>query len=163
MSHSQTQHDADVKCQCGENRPEAMTRRGCCYECSLIQDGRKRTEDQHPFGRVDRAVASISLEIPGNWHRAFDARRARRPDILKRPGDNPLQQVAAVVATFGEVADATGDFACRQGWPAWIYDLADILAKAAAFAADWLLILAGKLDEWCGPDWVNDMPTWQPR
>jgi hypothetical protein len=140
-----------------------MTQRGCCYECSRIQDGRKCTEDHHPFGRGDPAVARLSLEIPGNWHRVLDARRERRPDTLKRAGDNPLQQVAAVVATFGEVADATGDFARRQAWPAWISDLADILAKAAAFAADWLLILAGKLDEWCGPDWVSDMPKWQPR
>jgi hypothetical protein len=138
-----------------------MTQRGCCYECTLIQDGRKRTEDHHIFGRGDPAVASISREIPGNWHRALDARRAQRPDILKRPGDNPLHQVAAVVATFGEAADAVGDFARRQGWPAWVANLADVFANTAIHVTDWLLILAGKLDVLCGPAWIADMPKLQ--
>ena len=43
MSPSRPPRDADRKCRhCGESRPEAMTKRGLCYEHTLIQDGRKR-------------------------------------------------------------------------------------------------------------------------
>jgi hypothetical protein len=163
MSRSRKQRDPDEKCrQCGESRPEVMTKRGLCYECTLIQDGRKRTEAHHPFGRDNDIVAKIAIEIPGNWHRALDSRRARRPEILKRPGDNPLHQLAAAAATVREAADATADFARRQGWPGWIAELADIFAKVADSATDWLLILADKLDEWLGPAWIDEMPKWQP-
>ena len=162
MSRLRTPRDTDEKCRCGENRPEAMTRRGRCYECTLIQDGRKCTEDHHPFGRDNSIVAGISLEIPGNWHRAFDARRARRPDILKRPGDNPLHQIAAAVATLGEAADVVADVARSEAWPDWIAELAEIFANAAGSAAEWLLVLAGKLDEWRGPTWIEEMPKWRP-
>jgi hypothetical protein len=140
-----------------------MTRSGHCYECDLVDRGHTPTERQHPFGHDTPIVAKITVEIPGNWHRAFDMRRAQRPEILKRPGDNPLHQIAAAVATFGEAADVVADVAPRQGWPDWVARLARGFADAAARAVDWLLILAGKLDEWCGPDWVNDMPIWQPR
>jgi hypothetical protein len=139
-------------------------RHGRCYECGLARDGRKRTERHHPFGRVNPVVAEIVVEIPGNWHRALDARRARRPEILKRPGDNPLQQIAAVIVTLGEAAGAFADFARRQEWPQWTATLADLFAKAALAATDWLLILAGKLDERLGPAWAEDMdmPSWRP-
>ena len=141
-----------------------MTRRGCCYECMLARDGRKRTEGHHPFGRDNPAVAEIVVEIPGNWHRALDARRERRLKILKRPGDNPLHQIAAVVATLGEAADTLADYARRQEWPEWVAALADLFAKAAGAAADWLLILAGNLDERFGATWAEDldMPPWHP-
>ena len=157
-------HDSNKKyCRCGERRPEAMTQRGRCYECTLRLGGRKCTEDHHPVGRDNGIVASIVVrEVPGNWHRALDSRRAQRPEILKRPGDNPLHQIAATVATFGEAADAVADVARRQGWPEWIANLADVFAKAAVSATDWLLILAGKLEEWCGPAWFAEMPRWQP-
>jgi hypothetical protein len=125
--------------------------------------GRKRTEDHHPFGRNDPAFAETIVELPGNWHRVLDARRARRPEILKRPGANPLHQIAAVVATLGEAADALADFARGEQWPEWAVALADLFAKAARAAADWLLILAGQLDEHFGPAWAEDldMPPWQ--
>ncbi len=56
MSRSRTPRDADEKCrQCDESRPEAMTKRGLCYECMLIQDRRKPLEAHHPFGRDNRA------------------------------------------------------------------------------------------------------------
>jgi hypothetical protein len=150
-------------CPCGESRPEAMTRHGCCYECLLVSLGRKRTELHHPFGRDNRAVAKIVVEIPGNWHRVLDARRVRRPEILKRPGNNPLHQIAAVVATLGEAADALADFARREQWPQWAATLADLFAAARA-ASDWLLILAGNLDGRLGADWTEDldMPPWHP-
>jgi hypothetical protein len=151
-------------CRCGESRPEAITRHERCYECGLAGDGRKRTEGHHPFGRVNPNVVDIVVEIPGNWHRVLDTRRARRPQILKRPGDNPLHQIAAIVATLGEAADALADFARREEWPRWVAVLADLLTKAASAAADWLLILAGKLDERLGPEWAGDldMPPWHP-
>jgi hypothetical protein len=162
MSRLQMPRDIDGKCRCGENRPEVMTGRGVCYECTLVQDGRKRTQHHHPFGRDNDIVTKIVVDgVPGNWHRALDSRRERRPEILKRPGDNPLQQIAAAVATIGEAADAFADFARRRGWPDWITKLADIFANAAGSAAEWLLILAGKLDEW-RPGWVGEMPKWHP-
>jgi hypothetical protein len=113
---------------------------------------------------VNPNVVDIVVEIPGNWHRVLDTRRARRPQILKRPGDNPLHQIAAIVATLGEAADALADFARREEWPRWVAVLADLLTKAASAAADWLLILAGKLDERLGPEWAGDldMPPWHP-
>jgi hypothetical protein len=164
MSRSQTPPDPPPKpCRrCGKNSPDAMTRCGLCYECTLNRDGRKRTEDHHPLGRDNPIVANISLQIPGNWHRAFDARRAQRPEILKRPGDNPLHQIAAVVATLGEAADVVADVARREAWPDWIAGLAEIFANAAGSAADWLLVLAGKLDERLGPSWIEEMPKWRP-
>jgi hypothetical protein len=139
-----------------------MTRRGRCYECTLNQDGRKRTELHHPFGRHNHAVASVALEIPGNWHRAFDFRRAKRAEILMRPGDNPLQQIAAVVTTLGEAADAFADYARRQQWSEWTASLAELFAIAANSAATWLLVLAGRLDDRLGPawHWDLDLPPW---
>jgi hypothetical protein len=139
-----------------------MTECGLCYECVLIQNGRKPVENHHPFGRDNDIFAKIVVDgVPGNWHRALDARRDRRPQVLKRPGDNPLHQIAAAVATLGEAADAFADFARSQGWPEWTAELADICAHAAGSAAEWLLILASKLDEW-RPDWIGEMPEWRP-
>jgi hypothetical protein len=148
--------------RCGKSWPDAMTRCGLCYECVLIDQGRKPVERHHPFGGDNPIVVEIDVEIPGNWHRALDARRARRPEILKRPGDNPLHQIAAAVATFGEAAEVVADIARREAWPEWIAGLADIFANAAASTSDWLLVLAGKLDEWRGPAWIEEMPRWQP-
>jgi hypothetical protein len=141
-----------------------MTRHGCCYECTRARRGHKRTEGHHPFGRDNPPVAHIVVEIPGNPHRVLDARRAGRPDILRRPGDNPLHQIAAIVVTLGEAADALADYARREQWPEWVPALADIFAQVAPSVADWLLILAGKLDEQLGPTWAEDldMPSWRP-
>jgi len=119
-----------------------MRRSGLCYECVLIDQGHKPVERHHPFGRDNPIVAGISLEIPGNWHRAVDIRHARRPEILKRPGENPLHQIAAAIATFGEAADVVADVARRQEWAEWIVGLADIFANAAALTwfspASWM-------------------------
>jgi hypothetical protein len=65
------------------------------------------------------AEPSHVVDIPGNWHRVLDARRARRPEIQRRPVDNPLHRIAAAVATLGEAADAFADFARREQWPEW--------------------------------------------
>jgi hypothetical protein len=138
-----------------------MTRRGVCYECTKEQDGSKRTENHHPFGRYNEDVAAITVEIPGNCHRMLNARRDERPPILQQPGDNPLHQIAAAIARFGEAADAFADFARCQGWPKWTAKLAEIFANAADSATEWLLILAGKLDEW-QPGWIEELPKWRP-
>jgi hypothetical protein len=140
-----------------------MTRRGLCYECTREQDGFRRTENQHPFGHYNEAVAAITNEIPGNWHRVLDARRAERPPILRQPGDNPLHQIAALFATLGEAADAFADFARRKQWPEWTAALADRFAIAADSAVTWLLVLAGRLDDRLGPEWDRDLdlPLWE--
>jgi hypothetical protein len=167
MSPSRPPRDTDTKCRhCGECRPEAMAKRGLsrglCYEHTLIQGGREPLEDHHPLGRDnDIAERIVVHEVPGNWHRALDARRALRDEVLKRPGDNPIHQIAAAVATLGEAVDAFSDFARRQGWPEWTAELADIFASTADSATEWLLKLAGKLDEW-RPGWIGEMPKWRP-
>jgi len=138
-----------------------MTRCGLCYECVLIDQGHKPVERHHPFGRDNMIVAEIDVEIPGNWHRALDGRRALRDEVLKRPGYNPLHQIAAAVATFREAADVFADFARRHGWLEWAVSLAEIFAKAAGSAAEWLLVLAGKLEFW-RPGWIREMPEWRP-
>jgi hypothetical protein len=120
-------------------------------------------ERHHPLGRDNPMVAEIAVAIPGNWHRALEKRHRCRPEILKRPGENPLHQIAAAVARLSDVAHVIADFATHQGWPEWVAELAEIFGDTADRAADWLLILAGKLDEWYGPDWVSDMPKWRPR
>jgi len=128
----------------------------------LIDKGQKPTERHHPFGRDNRAVAGIVVEIPGNWHRVLDSRRSQRETIQRRPGDNPLHQIAAAVATFEEAAEVLADFARRQGWPEWVANLAEVFAKTAASATEWLLILASKLEEWHGAAWIDAMPPWRP-
>jgi len=124
----------------------------------------KRTEGHHPFGRNIPDFADCVVEIPGNWHRAFDTRRAKRPDNQKRPGENPLHQIAAIVVTLGEAAETVADYARREGWPEWVSNLGDLFGQVAHSAADWLLILAGQLDKNFGPSWADkfDMPSpWQ--
>jgi hypothetical protein len=167
MSRSQEPHRSKFpKCKCGECRPAAMTRQGRppCYECMLARNGKNTTELHHPFGRGNPDIDAITAETPGNWHRELDDRRARRPAILKRPGGNPLHQLAAVVATLGEAASALGEFARLQQWPEWVPVLCDIFSNAGQNAAEWLLILAGKLDDKYGPGWADEfgMPTWRP-
>ena len=96
--------------------------------------------------------------------RYFDAMRAERPENLKRPGNNPLHQIAAVVATFGEAAAALAEYAELEKWPDWVTALCGIFATAGQNVADWLLILAGKLDDQLGPNWAEkfEMPSWRP-
>lgn len=151
------------KCRCGESRP-VITRHGICYECGRERQGCKRTEGHHPFGRGNPDIDAITVEIPGNWHRILDARRANRPENLRRPGDNPLHQIAAVVATLGEAADALAEYAQLQKWPDWVATLCKIFADAGENIAGWLLILAGKLEDQLGPNWAEKfgMPSWRP-
>ncbi len=153
-------------CRCGECRPDAMAQQGQppCYECMLTRNSKKPTELHHPFGRGNPDIDAITAEMPGNWHRVLDARRARRPEILKKPGDNPLHQIAAVVATLGEAAAALGEFARLQQWPQWVPALCEIFASTGHNVAEWLLILAGKLDHKYGPAWAEEfgMPKWRP-
>jgi hypothetical protein len=156
--------DGPVKrCPCGESRPAAMTHHGCCYECLRKRQGCKPTEEHHPFGRHTPEARKIKVPIPGNMHRCLDTRCGRRPEILKRPGDNPLHQIAAVVTTIGEAAKEFADHARREQWPEWAAKLADVFAGAAHSAAQWLLILAGKLEDRLGPTWADnlEMPQWR--
>jgi hypothetical protein len=128
-----------------------------------VQDGYRRTENHHPFGRYNEAVEAITVEIPGNWHRELDARGGERPPILKRPGDNPLHQIASAVAALGEAVATFADFARWERWPEWAAKLADRFATAADSAATWLLVLAGRLDDRLGLEWDHDLdlPLWE--
>ena len=158
MSRSHMPRDSRTRdCKCGESRPAAVTQHGRCYECTLARAGKKRTELHHPFGRGDPNVRKIIVEIPGNWHRVLDAHRARREPILERPGDNSLHQIAAIVTTIGEAAEAFADYARREQWPEWVFALANCFGQVAHAAADWLLILAGKLDDNLGPAWAEEL------
>ena len=145
---------------CGEDHPDALTSNGMCYECSRVELGRSRIEAAHPWSRE---VSPVTVDMPANWHRKLDARRARRPDVLKHPGDDPLHNVAAVVATIAEGAAVLADHARRQAWPSWIAALAELFAIAGRAAADWLLVLAGRLSEQIGADWMEalDMAEWR--
>jgi hypothetical protein len=147
---------------CDEYRPDAMTRHGLCYECRREAQGLKRTEEHHVFGRGRPDIDATTVEMPGNWHRVLGAACERRAKLLKRPGDNPLHQIAAVSIASGEVAAAFAEYARGQIWPDWAAGLADIFAEADRSVADWLLILAAKLEDQLDPDWVEkiDMPQW---
>jgi hypothetical protein len=135
----------------------ARTRHGFCYECAT----RKRTERHHVWGKGN---SSVTIEIPGNWHRVLDGLRAERCELLKKPGADPLHRVAAAVTTIGEGAIAFAEFAERNSWPAWIADIAIAFANATKSGANWLLCLAGILADKHGPDWaeVVGMPAWKP-
>ena len=165
MSQPRGPHSGNSKkCGCDEIRPNAITRHGICYECQRERQGCKRTERHHPFGRGNPDIDAITAEIPANWHRILDALRANRPENLKRPGGNPLHQIAAVVATLGEAASALAEFARAQRWPDWVATLCEIFADAGENVASWLLILAGKLDDQLGANWAENfgMPSWRP-
>jgi hypothetical protein len=78
-------NSAGARCRCGESRRDAKARQGRwpCYECVCERDGKSRAEGHHPFGRNIPVFADCVVEIPGNWHRVLDARRAQRREILR--------------------------------------------------------------------------------
>lgn len=162
MSRPRRPRDRTGCRNCDECRPDAMTRHGLCYACCRESQGIKRTEEHHVFGRGRPDIDGITIKMPSNWHRVLDARRDRRPEVLKQPGENDLHQIAAVVVTFGEAAATVSEFAHWQQWPDWVTGLADIFAEAAQSEADRLLILAAKLEDELGSDWAEQMgmPEW---
>ena len=81
-------------CSCGENRPAAMTWRGCCHECAARADNRPVIENHHVLGR---AQSDISVGLPINWHPVLHAPEKRRDEVLLRPGDNPVHRIAAAI------------------------------------------------------------------
>jgi hypothetical protein len=135
-----------------------MTRRGRCYACDMEARGLKPTEDHHVYGRDHPAKATM----PANHHRALTALARGRRAALKRLGDNPLLNVAVLVAVGGEIAAAVADYAGRQEGAQWIAELASLLADAASSAADWLLWLDGWLADRLGPDWHREAESWRP-
>jgi hypothetical protein len=165
MSQSHALRKQGRRCkECGrECHPDAVTRHGYCYECSNVQQGRGPIEEHHVFGRGKPDSNKNKVKIPGNDHRVLGAKHDRRPDVLRRPGDNPLHRIAANVVTLGEAATAFAEFARLNHWLEWSIRLAVLLAAGADSVADWLLILAGKLEDRLGPGWADDlgMPLWQ--
>lgn len=149
---------------CGrECHPDAMTRHGYCYECSNAQQGRGPIEEHHVFGRGKPDSNKNKVKMPGNYHRVLSTQHDHRPEVLRQPGDHPLHRIAATVVTIGEAATAFAEFARLNHWPEWSICLALLLAAGANSVADWLLILAGKLEDRLGPGWADDlgMPQWR--
>lgn len=132
----------------------------CCYECLLTAAGKPHTEGHHVWGQ---ASSPVEVEIPGNAHRLLHASNGTRCEALKHPGDNPLHLISMVLATLADAADAVAAYAKCQDWPGWISTLALVLSAGARSGADWLLIVAGRLEEVHGSDWSSKLglPQWR--
>lgn len=136
-----------------------MTSRGCCHECAARADGRSTVEKHHVLGR---AVSDITVDIPLNWHRVLHAPAKRRDGVLLRPGDNPLHRIAAAIMCGVDIARAFADYGETHGTWQWAIDLARTTADIGEHAADWLLILAGWLEDRLGDEWFSELPPWRP-
>jgi hypothetical protein len=147
-------------CSCGENRSAAMTVGGCCHECAARADNRAITENHHVLGEKQ---SGISVDLPLNWHRVLHAADKHRDAVLLRPGDNPLHQIAAAIMRGVDIARAFAGYG-EHGSPQWAIDLARTMANIGEYAANWLLILAGSLEDRLGADWFRDpgLPPWRP-
>lgn len=146
-------------CACGENRPAAMTRRGCCLECAARADNRTATENHHVLGR---GQSDISVDLPINWHGVLHADDKCRDELLLRPGDNPVLRIASAIMRGVDIGRAFADYGESAGWWPWALDLARTLADIGEQAADWLLILAGWLEDRLGAEWFRALPEWRP-
>jgi hypothetical protein len=146
-------------CSCGEDRPAAMTRRGCCHECAALADGRSTLEDHHVLGR---AVSDITADTPLNWHRVLHAAEKGRDEVLLRPGTDPVLGIAAAIMRGVDIARAVADYGETHGLWQWAINLARTLADIGEYAANWLLILAGWLEERHGAEWFRELPPWRP-
>ena len=146
-------------CSCGENRPAAMTWRGCCHECAARADNRPVIENHHVLGR---AQSDISVGLPINWHPVLHAPEKRRDEVLLRPGDNPVHRIAAAIMRGVDIARAFADYGETHGSWQWAIDLARTMADIGEHAANWLLILAGWLEDRLGAEWFRKLPPWQP-
>ena len=146
-------------CSCGENRPAAMTWRGCCYKCAARADNRIVIENHHVLGC---GQSGISVDLPINWHRVLHAPDKRRDKVLLRPGNNPLHQIAAAIMRGVDIARAFADDAETLGSWQWAINLARIMADIGEHAANWLLILDGWLEDRLGAEWFRELPPWQP-
>jgi hypothetical protein len=136
-----------------------MTWRGCCHECAAQADGRSTHERHHALGR---AVSDITVDIPLNWHRVLHAPERRRDGVLLRPGEDPLHKTAAFIMRGVDFARAFADYGETHGWWPWAIDLARKMADIGENAANWLLILAGWLEDRIGAEWFRELPRWQP-
>lgn len=142
---------------CGKASPSPMTKRGCCQACAS-----GHVTERHHIWWKDNSPATV--EIPTNWHAVFNARWSERCAVLKRPGADPLHRGAAAARTVGEGAAALAEFAKAHGWPAWVATLAATFAEGMSSLANWLLLIAGRLDAAFGPDWAAKLgvPPWSP-
>jgi hypothetical protein len=146
-------------CSCGESRPAAMTRRGCCHECAARADDRTVTENHHILGR---GQSGISIDLPINWHRVLHAQDTRRDEFLLSPGDNPVLGIASAIMRGVDIARAFADYGESQGSWEWAINLARTMADIGEHAANWLLILAGWLEDRFGAEWSKELPPWAP-
>ena len=152
-----TAHRGNICPLCGQASPSPMTMRGCCQACAS-----GHVTERHHIWWKDNSPAVV--EIPTNWHAVFNARWSERCAVLKRPGADPLHRGAAAARTVGEAAAALAEFAKAHGWPAWVATLAATFAEGMSSLANWLLLIAGRLDAAFGPDWAAKLgvPPWSP-
>lgn len=143
--------------ECDEVDPAAMTRHGICYECFLRRAGKPTTEKHHVFGRDD----PLTADLPGNFHRAVNARQAARQALLKQRSEDPLVEAARLITTIAELSEVGAEWALRAEWE-WLSKLLTIIADASRSAADRLLALCGRMVEEHGPEYHREdrAPPW---
>jgi hypothetical protein len=116
-------------------------RQPVCYECVLIEDGERTTEDHHPLGRDN---SNDVVATPGNLHRFLDARKREWPASLKaNVSRDPMLTLAALLRAYA--------------------DFAEYAARYFRRFSDWLVALHHSLIETFGPTWparLNLGPLW---
>lgn len=58
---------AGAKCDCGENRPEALIKKIICAECDRKAKGKTQFDNHHVGGENN---SSVTISVPANDHRA---------------------------------------------------------------------------------------------
>jgi hypothetical protein len=61
-----------------------------------------------------------------------------------------------------DIGRAFADYGETDGSWQWAIDLARKMADIGEYAANWLLILAGWLEDRLGAEWFRDLPPWRP-
>jgi len=144
---------------CGEGRAAAMLNRGqLCYRCDRRRRGLPEIEAHHLFG----PNTPLTVALPVNEHRVFDAIRLSRPRFLQEPGSELLVNAAQLALLSGEIAVMIADHVRREAGPQWVVALADILAGKAREVAEALLLFGGHLVECAGAQWQQGAPKWRP-
>jgi len=128
------------------------------YRCDRRRRGLPEIEAHHLFG----PNTPLTVALPVNEHRVFDAIRLSRPRFLQEPGSELLVNAAQLALLSGEIAVMIADHVRREAGPQWVVALADILAGKAREVAEALLLFGGHLVECAGAQWQQGAPKWRP-